>query len=315
MFQRYSGNPILSPDKSHDWEDEAVFNPGVALFKNKFYLLYRAVGEYEKYISRVGLAISDDGFYFSRDAKPLLVPEEIYERHGIEDMRINPLEGAFYLTHTALNRPATKGGKPHQVGLVKTRDFATFQKMGVVTPKYFCSRNAVLFPERIGGRYAMLHRPLYLTRSKHPENPDFPSDPSVWISYSDDFCHWTDHKVVFEPSFWWEDYKIGSGTPPLKTEKGWLIVYHGVEKIAEKNYIYRAGLALLDLNDPGNLIYRSKEPILEPTEKYEIVGDVPNVVFPTGLVEKEGLLYLYYGAADTTVCLATVRLEELLKEI
>ena len=154
----------------------------------------------------------------------------------------------------------------------------------------------------------MLHRPLYLTRTKNPQDFLLPRDPSVWISYSDDLFNWTDHKVVLEPMFWWEDFKIGGGTPPLKTERGWLIIYHGVQDIDRFNKIYRAGLAILDLDDPAKVIYRSPEPVLEPVEEYEIKGAVPNVVFPTGLVEKEGILYLYYGAADTTVCLATAPL-------
>ncbi len=314
-FIRYPQNPILKPISSHDWEDDAVFNPGVTLFRDKFYMLYRAIGEYEDYISHVGLAVSEDGFNFTRNSEPLLIPEEMQERHGIEDLRINPLEGVFYLTHTALSRPATDGGEPHQVSLIKTTDFKSFQKMGVITPKYFCSRNAVLFPEKINGRYAMLHRPLYLTRTIHPQDFLLPRDPSVWISYSDDLFNWTDHKVVLEPMFWWEDFKIGGGTPPLKTERGWLIIYHGVQDIDRFSKTYRAGLAILDLNDPSKVIYRSPEPILEPAEEYEIKGDVPNVVFPTGLVEKEGVLYLYYGAADKTICLATAGLDALLKEL
>ena len=314
-FIRYPQNPILKPISSHDWEDEAVFNPGVTLFRDKFYMLYRAIGEYEDYISHVGLAVSEDGFNFTRNSEPLLIPEEMQERHGIEDLRINPLEGVFYLTHTALSRPATEGGEPHQVSLIKTTDFKSFQKMGVITPKYFCSRNAVLFPEKINGRYAMLHRPLYLTRTIHPQHFLLPRDPSIWISYSEDFFHWIDHKVVLEPRFWWEDFKIGGGAPPLKTEKGWLVIYHGVQDIDYKNKVYRGGLAILDLKDPSKVIYRSREPILEPKEEYEIKGDVPNVVFPTGLVEKEGVLYLYYGAADKTICLTTAGLDALLKEL
>ena len=313
IFQRDNKNPILSPIPENDWEDMAVFNPGVTLFKGEFYMLYRAIGEYEDYISHIGLATSEDGFNFTRRTDPLLIPEEMQERHGIEDLRINPLEGVFYLTHTALSRPATKGGEPHQVGLIKTRDFVTFRKMGVVTPKYFCSRNTVLFPEKINGRYAMLHRPLYLTRTKNPKDASLPRKPSIWISYSKDLLHWSDHEVVLEPAFWWENYKIGGGTPPIKTKKGWLMIYHGVQQLDPTNFIYRAGIALLDLEDPGKVVYRSKEPILEPVEDYEIEGDVPNVVFPTGLVEKDGTLYLYYGAADTTVCLATAHLEEVLE--
>lgn len=314
-FVRHPKNPILSPDPRHEWEDMAVFNPGVTLFRGKFYMLYRAIGEYDRYVSTIGLAKSEDGINFTRKDSPVLVPEKDYEKHGIEDLRINPLEGMFYLTHTVLSRPATEGGEPHQVVLIKTTDFTNFQKMGVITPKHFCSRNGVLFPEKINGRYVMLHRPLYLTRTKNPQDASLPRKPSIWISYSEDLLYWSDHKVVLEPAFWWEDFKIGGGVPPIKTKFGWLIIYHGVQEINQLNRIYRAGLAILDLEDLRKVIYRSKEPVLEPVENYEVCGDTPNVVFPTGLVEKDGILYLYYGAADNTVCLATASLEEILEEI
>lgn len=313
MFVRYPKNPILKPVSSHEWEDMAVFNPGVTIYNNKFYLLYRAIDEYKKYISSMGLAISDDGIKFERKDTPILFPEMDYEKYGIEDLRINPLEGSFYLTYTVLNKPATKGGEPHQVGLMKTNDFSNFKRLGVITPKEFCSRNAVIFPEKINGKYVMLHRPLYLSRTKHPENASLPRNASIWISYSENLIDWQDHKLLIEPEFWWEDFKIGGGSPPIKTEKGWLVIYHGVQKLDIKNYVYRAGIALLDLKDPKRVVYRSKEPILEPMEEYEIRGDTPNVVFPTGLVEKDDWLYLYYGAADTTVCLATARLDEVLE--
>ncbi len=315
MFDRYSGNPVLSPDKKHDWEDEAVFNPGVAFFKGKFVILYRAIGEYSKYVSFVGYAESLDGKNFTRKEKPAIVPQEKYEIYGIEDLRINKVEDKYYLTHTVLNHPANQGGEPHQIGLMETTDFVNFKRLGVITPKEFCSRNGVLFPEKIMGKYVLLHRPLYLARSKHPENPDLPRSPGVWISYSKDLINWGEHELLIEPKFWWEDYKIGGGTPPIRTDKGWLVIYHGVQDVRPSNPVYRAGLLLLDLQDPRKILYRSAEPIFEAKEDYEIIGDAPNVVFPTGLVEKDGLLYLYYGAADTSVCLATVEKEKLLNSI
>lgn len=314
-FIRSSLNPLLKPNPSHDWEDMEVFNPGVTFFQNKFYMLYRAIGEYKDYISLVGLAISDNGVDFDRQTEPLLSPQDNYEKYGIEDIRINPLEGIFYLTHTVLGTPATQGGEPHRVGLIKTNDFKDFERVGVITPPEFCSRNAVLFPEKINGRYAMLHRPLYLSRAKHPENPKLPREPGIWISYSDNLIDWKDNELLIEPEFWWEDFKIGGGPPPIKTEKGWLVLYHGVTRFDDVNYIYRAGMMILDLKDPKEVIYRSKEPIFEPTAEYETEGDVPNVVFPTGLVEKNGLLYMYYGAADSTICLATANKNELLSSI
>lgn len=312
-FVRYPKNPILLPDKYHTWEDMAVFNPGATLFQGKFHLLYRAIGEYKTYVSSVGHAVSEDGINFTRDSEPVIVSEKDYEQYGIEDLRINPLEGSFYLTHTVLGCPAKEGGEPHRVGLIKTNDFKTFERLGVITPKEICSRNGVLFPDKIDNHYVLLHRPLYPTSTVKRKN--MTAAPEIWISFSHDLLRWENHQPLMEPLYWWENYKIGGGTPPIKTKKGWLITYHGVQELDSLNRIYRAGIVLLDLKDPQKVIYRSEEPILEPTEKYEIYGDTPNVVFPTGLVEKDGLLYLYYGAADKTICLATVSLEELLSSL
>jgi len=318
-FIRHPKNPILTPEPSHDWEDGAVFNPGATLYKGKFYVLYRAIGEYEQYVSSVGLAESSDGVNFTRKAYPALVPEETYEKYGIEDLRINSLEGSFYLTHTVLGCPATQGGEPHQIGLIKTYNFMEFKRLGVITPEVFCSRNGVLFPEKVGDNYVLLHRPLYLMQKGdfYPRKHGSLEGQQIWICYSKNLLEWdwTTQSLLLEPAFWWENYKVGAGPPPIKTQKGWLLIYHGVQETRQKSHIYRAGLALLDLNDPKKVLFRSKEPILQPEKKYELVGDTPNVVFPTGLVEKEGVLYLYYGAADKTVCLATASLQETLSSL
>jgi len=307
-FVRHPKNPILLPDKYHTWEDMAVFNPGATFFRGKFHLLYRAIGEYVNYVSSIGHAISEDGINFTRDPEPVIVPEKDYEQYGIEDLRINPLEGSFYLTHTILGCPANKGGEPHRVGLIKTNDFIKFERLGVITPKEICSRNGVLFPEKINDRYVLLHRPLYSAGSQRNGRT---IAPEIWISFSHDLLLWKDTQPLLKPQYWWENYKIGSGPPPIKTNKGWLLIYHG----ADQERVYRVGAVLLDLADPRKVIFRTKEPILEPKEEYELFGDVPNVVFPTGLVEKDGLLYLYYGAADKTVCLATASLEKLLSSL
>ncbi|MBU2577298.1 glycosidase [Patescibacteria group bacterium] len=311
VFKRHPENPLIKLNLKHYWEDEAVFNPGVTYFNNKFIMLYRAIGEYDHYISFVGLATSEDGVHFERQEKPLLQPERVYEQHGIEDLRINPLKGDFYLTYTALSQPATQGGEPHQVGLIKTKNFTEFERIGVITPKEFCSRNAVLFPEKINGDYIMIHRPLYLTKERYPKNEYYPAEPGIWISYSKNLIDWVNHQLLMESWFPWENFKIGGGPPPVKTERGWLLIYHGVDQ----SRYYRAGVALLDLNDPRKIIARSRQPILEPEEEYERKGDVPNVVFPTGLILKDNTLYLYYGAADKTCCLATVPLTVFLDSI
>jgi predicted GH43/DUF377 family glycosyl hydrolase len=308
VFVRNPKNPILLPDKYHTWEDRAVFNPGATFFQGKFHLLYRAIGEYVNYVSSIGHAVSEDGINFTRDPEPAIVPEKDYEQYGIEDLRINPVEGSFYLTHTVLGCPAKEGGEPHRIGLIKTDDFIKFERLGVITSKEICSRNGVLLPEKINNHYVLLHRPLYpITSQKNGRTVA----PEIWISFSHDLLRWENHQLLMKPISSWESYKIGSGPPPIKTKKGWLMIYHGVDE----ERTYRAGAVLLDLNDPKKVIFRTKEPILEPKEEYELIGDVPNVVFPTGLVEKEGILYLYYGAADKTVCLATTPLEEFLNSL
>ncbi len=171
-------------------------------------------------------------------------------------------------------------------------------------------REILFFPEKINNKYALIHRPLYLTKEKY-EHHNYPLAPGIWISFSKDLLHWTNHQLLMAPQEEWEKKKIGAGPPPIKTDKGWLLIYHGVDQ----NHIYRAGAVILDLEDPFKILARTKEPIFSPEMEYEKEGDVPNVVFPTGLVEKDGLLYLYYGAADKTVCLAISSKESFLQEI
>lgn len=266
-FERCPENPILVPDPVHHWENEAVFNPGAVFHNGEFHLLYRAIGKYSYYISHVNHDASANGIHFERKPKPVLKPQEEYERFGIEDIKINSLEGKFYLTYTVLGKPASEGGEPHKVGLMKTENFETFERFGVITPSGF------------------------------------------WIAYSKSLLEWEDHQLVMESIYWWEEQKIGSGPPPIKTKKGWVHIYHGIDK----NQIYRMGAALLDLNDPRKVLGRTTETILVPEMEYERIGDTPNIVFPTGLILKDGLFYLYYGAADKTCCLATVALADLFK--
>jgi predicted GH43/DUF377 family glycosyl hydrolase len=333
------------------WESKAVFNPGAVLRNQRVYLLYRAVGEYERYISRFGLATSRDGVNFRRYRKPVFCPEpsKRYEKWGVEDPRITPLEGKFYITYVALRKPAHWGGGPPRTALATTQNFRDFIKHGVITPPEADERDVVLFPERIKGKYVMLHRPHNWTTRDilrkngkvyvkvreviakwwpfarrishvrerrrawplHEVPRDFPRKPSIWIAFSRDLHKWFSHKVLLRPHTEWEKVKIGAGAPPIKTEAGWLCIYHGV---GERDHVrrYCAGAFLLDLKKPCRVIGRTAQPILSPRKFYELSGDAPGVVFPEGVVVLRKKLFVYYGAADKTVCLATCNLDKLL---
>jgi len=318
-LKRYQDNPILKPNPKNQWESKAVFNPGAAYINGKVYLLYRAIGEYEKYISKLGLAISQDGFHFKRvGSQPVFQPEADYEKWGCEDPRINLVEKEIYITYVALNQPARNPKKLVQTALAKTTDFKNFQRMGIITPELSDNRNVVLFPEKIKGKYVMLHRPKAWLEKKYSS-----SLTSIWIAYSKNLLTWSDHQPLYQPTETWESIKIGAGPPPIKTSAGWLLIYHGVGPDINpsrirfdkqiQTRIYRAGAMLLDLNEPTKIIARSKEPILEPEKDYELNGDVPTVVFPTGAFVKDNQLFVYYGAADKTCCLATIPLDDLIQ--
>ena len=339
---RCEQNPILEPIKKNHWESEAVFNCG-AVYEEKtglIHMLYRAIGEYADYKSRFGYGVSRDGVSFERKDSPVFEPTEEYERWGCEDPRITEIDGIFFITYVVLSKPADSGGGPPMIALASTTDFKNFKKHGIITPEGADERDTVLFPEKINGKYVLLHRPhnwskkyissedgeLYLQVNgtvdpvrrviKWPieEKPVFPEKPSIWISYSEDFKNWHDHKVVMEPETKWEREKLGAGPPPIKMDKEWLLIYHGVENY-NGGRKYHVGAALLDLDDPSKVIARTKDPILSPERNYEISGDVPNVVFPEGAVIVKDQLYVYYGAADKTCCVATCNLEELIDSI
>ncbi|HOK57240.1 MAG TPA: glycosidase [bacterium] len=325
-LKRWSGNPILTPNPEIEWEKEAVYNPGAFLHQGKIYLLYRAVGEYELYSSRFGLAISKDGLHFERVSdKPVFEPYANYDKGGCEDPRIVKIENEFFITYAALPNPPSKSGNFIEVmqklkvdplyprihvfshtGLLSSFDLYNFKRMGIITPPEIDDRDGVLFPEKIDGKYLLLHRPTEWIGEK------FGTDkPSIWLAYSTDLKNWGENKLLLKPEYPWEEKKIGSGPPPIKTEEGWLLIYHGVDK----NFVYRTGVVLLDLNHPEKVIARSPYPILEPEENYEKVGDIPNVVFPTGTVLIDGEIFVYYGAADKVCGVATTSLKDLLEYV
>jgi predicted GH43/DUF377 family glycosyl hydrolase len=295
IAQRYSKNPILSPT-SNWWETKAVFNCAVVEKDGVINMLYRAVGDDN--ISRFGYAASYDGFNFERYPLPIYEGPlgDEFERLGCEDPRITIIDGTYYIPYVGTsvypaieNRPSTfKIGPPWRcrVSLLSTKDFKSFTRYGVILPE-FDDKDAVLFPEKIQGKYVMYHRVL----------------PDIWVSYSDDLINWYDHKPVMSPkSGSWDSERIGAGAPPIKTADGWLNFYHGVD---EKR-VYRLGVFLSDLNDPTKIIARSVGPILDPEEAFECTGSVCNVVFTCGVIERNGEYLIYYGGADSSIGVATL---------
>jgi len=326
FLQRYEKNPILAPNKASSWESKAVFNCATLHYENKFHMLYRAIGEYERYVSRIGYASSDDGYSFTRSEKVAFEPKEDYEKFGIEDPRMVEIDNQIYITYVILSTYVTDGAIVEaSTALATSTDFLNYTRLGVITSKGSNNKDVVLFPEKItqqhslktsssssnnidaGGKYYFLHRPSSWIGSQYGVDK-----PSIWLGEGNALTNFEKHTLLLKPEEDWEELKVGAGPPPIKTSSGWLLIYHGVSR----DKVYRAGAALLDLQDPSKIIGRTKTPILEPKEPYEKFGDVNNVVFPTGacVVDKDKL-FVYYGGADKVCCVATADLNYLLDEI
>jgi len=301
IFKRYPGNPILTPEK-WPYRTNAVFNPGAVQHESKTLLLNRVEGM--DGLSHFTVARSKDGKTdWTIDSEPTVLPdpeshpEEIW---GIEDPRVVRLEelDEYAVTYTSYSREGPL------VSMALTKDFRTFRRQGVIMPPE--NKDASLFPRKFNGRWALLHRPI-------PVNPA--ARAHIWLSFSPDLIHWGEHAVVMEAreGGWWDAHKIGLGPQPIETQEGWLIVYHGV-RLTASGSIYRAGLALFDLDNPRRVIYRSNEWVFGPRKDYERVGDVSDVTFPSGAVYDAATdeLRVYYGAADTSVGLITAKLSDVL---
>jgi predicted GH43/DUF377 family glycosyl hydrolase len=325
LFQK-SPTPVLAPTPDSSWSSGALFNPGACGEDGRVHLLFRAIpagydrvdyeGEdayegdfgFEDYVSYIGYATSTDGLHFDRHPEPFIRPDRPFDRFGVEDPRITTLDGRCYITYTALSAPAFGTEDGVRIALASTDDFETVEKHGVIGPP-MRDKDAVLFPRRIGGRIAMLHRIA-------------PDIQLVWFDDVDELLDppaalWQDHlatldeHVILRPARTWEAKKIGAGPPPIETDEGWLLVYHGVDH----DHVYRAGLALLDLDDPRRVIARTQRPVLEPEFDFEREGDVDNVVFPSGAVVLDGTLHLYYGAADRVIGHAEALLHDVMASL
>lgn len=295
LVTRYKGNPILTKDDI-PYPVETVHNAGVAKLDGRYIMLFRSHLDTGRSI--IGLAESNDGFNFTTHPEPFMVPSKEpvfcdYEEYGVEDPRITCLEGSYYITYSAYSRHGVR------VGLARTQDFESVERVAFITQADH--RNVVLFPEKIDGQYVRLDRP-------HSDNIPW----SIWVSYSPDLCHWGDSRIVVKPAtYHWDEMKIGPGAPPIRTEKGWLNIYHGVFKTMA-GCVYRLGVALHKLDDPAQVLGVADRWILQPEDEWEVVGYVHNVVFTCGAVpEDDGTLKLYWGGADKVMCAGVAVIDEL----
>jgi predicted GH43/DUF377 family glycosyl hydrolase len=303
LFTRHPANPILSPG---DWPYpvNTVFNPAAAQVGGTTVVIARV--EDLRGISHLTVARSENGVDgWVVDPTPLLAPEEGIESElwGFEDPRVVfvPELECWVITCTAY------GPAGPAVYLATTEDFHTVVRHGVIRQPE--DKNAALLPHRIDGKWVLLHRPKTEFGGSRGE---------ILLSRSPDLESWSAPEQVLRPrdGAWWDASRIGIGPPPIETEHGWLLIYHGVKEMVG-GAVYRVGLALLDRDEPTHVLHRLPEWVLGPDAPYERTGDVPNTVFPCGAIHDPDtdVVSLYYGAADTSICLATARLRDLLDAV
>jgi predicted GH43/DUF377 family glycosyl hydrolase len=352
LFKRSEFNPVLSPDPAHAWESKKVYNPGAIFHDGKYHLFYRATGIGNRAYSVIGYAVSRDGEHFERFERPILDrdPQNPFELRGLEDPRVMQVGDTFFMAYAAYDgivpRLCIASSKDWQHWVCHGPAFTGFDltKFGGAStdwdhgkafdrpadPEYDNRTKAGgIFPEKIDGKYWMLFNEF-----------------RVWLANSDDGIRWDFLPEVFiaprKGTGLFDNVFVEMGPPPIKTEKGWLVLYHGVNDLIQ----YHLGVMLLDLNDPRKVIYRADEPIFGPREPYELSGIVdiipgvaqkmregkqaevdallreaeqkgfmPQVTFTTGAVVVNGIVRLFYGAGDVFICTATALLADILATI
>jgi beta-1,2-mannobiose phosphorylase / 1,2-beta-oligomannan phosphorylase len=246
------------------------------------------------FISHLRVLRSSGGLSFTALDGTSFHPETMSEEFGVEDPRITPLDGRFYITYVAVSRHGVA------TALASTLDFESFERHGIVFGPE--NKDVVLFPERIDGKFVALHRPSGGAGFCRPE---------IWLARSPDLIHWGEHQHLLSAGADWDNGRIGAGPPPVRIPEGWLVIYHG----ATPANVYSAGALLLDDKDPSVVLARSAKPILSPQTDFERNGFVPNVVFPTGVVAQDRTLLVYYGAGDTVTVVAQLWLDDVLASL
>ena len=295
MVKRYEGNPILT---KHDvpYPVETVHNAGATKFGEHYILLFRS--HLRNGRSIIGIARSDDGYDFEVDSEPFMVPSTMgtfatFEEYGVEDPRICLLGDEYYITYSAYSRFGVR------IGLAKTRDFKNIERVSLISEPDM--RNVVLFPTTFDGRYARLDRP-------HSEIKPW----SIWLSWSTDLIHWGESEPVINPmEYHWDEMKVGPGATPVATPDGWLNIFHGVFPTMDGS-VYRLGAALHDSTNPAIVSGVADDWILSPQDTWELTGYVHNVVFSCGAIaEADGTLKIYWGGADSVMCVGTAKIADL----
>jgi len=307
-FKRAVVNPIIAPIKEHSWEGKATFNPAVLRIRNTTHILYRTLSDDNT--SYIGYASSKDGINIDeRFVEPIYSPREDFEskkiaggNSGCEDPRLTKIGSNIFMCYTAFD-----GIGPPRVAItsITEKNFLKknweWTKPVLITPAGFDDKDTCIFPEKIKGEYFILHRVGNEMCGDYIQSLNFEKDNVKKCI-----------RIIGPRINSWDSLKVGIAAPPMKTKHGWLLLYHGVSK---SHSTYRIGAILLDLKDPAIVLARTTDPIFEPRETYEKVGVVNNVVFPCGMAEKDGLLYIYYGGADTVVGVATMELGIALKAL
>ena len=304
---RFKGNPIISPKKENSWEEKCAFNPAAIYLGGKVHIIYRAVSKDDT--SVFGYASSKDGFHIDyRSKEPIYVPREPFEQKaphggnsGCEDPRITKIKDKVYMCYTAFD------GVVPRVALtnISVKDFLqkkwNWSKPVLISPADLNDKNAHIFPEKVRGKYLIVHRVGYDIDYSYSDTLDFKGETFLEES-----------RWIYTRKGWWDSIKVGAAAPPVKTKEGWVMLYHG---ISEEDKAYRVGAVLLDLKSPTKILARTINPILEPETSYEKEGLISNVVFPCGNVLLGNKLFVYYGGADKVVGVATIEINKLLKAL
>lgn len=325
-LKRFEGNPILSPNPKNHWESLAVFNPAAYYDEQKgeVLLLYRAAESGPEYKCWFGLARSRDGYHFERvsDQPALDLSREGFDGATIQDPRIIKMGEWYYVTYACRHypfgqfwipevrqkylKPAEAAPEfPHYLrtnatltGLALTKDFKHWIRAGWLTNPLLDDRDVILFPEKVNGQFVLMHRPLEWI------GPEYGTEHAcAWIAFSGDLMGFpfAKSRLLIRNKYPWEAFKLGINTPPIKTPQGWFTLYHAVGP----DKFYRLGALLLDLNNPGRVLHRTPDWLMQPEADYEIEGFYRGVCFPCGAIVKDGTLFVYYGGGDKFCAVAT----------
>ena len=337
-------DPILTPSNELEWMTKTVMNPGVAVYDGKLRMVFTAGNKKGNYF--LGYAESTDGEHFTIHDKPFFSPdpdENAFDHGTVEDPRVTELDGKFYITYAARymsmgewargkrrfgpggdNAPSWERNN-RRVGLAVTEDWKSIKRLGALSSPFLNDANVVLFPEKINGKYAYLHRP---SSSPAWALPMFYEPGRAWLLYTDTINKWcsdkiempwnmvdgvdiTDDKMLLEPEQDWERMKVGPSGVPIPTDDGWLMFYHGVDRPG----IYRIGLALLDREDPRKVLCRTTEPVMEPEGEFENTGAYPGCIFPCANIVTGDEIRLFYGICDKCIGTAVTSLSEALAHV